>query len=173
MANAGDITDLRVCIGDYQNTTKFFTSKNKVWCAPVREYAEGICTNCKKKHWIDTLCDGGDIAKPTDAGNRHSLCPNDMARDMEAGTFKRVTFRFQGGTGGLPKAKMGNEAVAAAIQVTTALGSVNSKATRLKKQQKAEKCKLQKAAARAATADDVESQAEHSDDDLTGVRLRT
>ena len=73
VANAGDITDLQVCIGDYQNTTKYFTSKNKVWCAPVREYAEGVCTNCKKKHSIGTLCDGGEIAKPTDSGNRHSL----------------------------------------------------------------------------------------------------
>ena len=111
------------------------------------------------------LCDGGDITKPTDAGNRHSMCPNDMARDMEAGTFKRVTFRFQGGTGGLPNAKTGNEAVAAAVQVTPALDSVHSKAAKLKKQQKAEKRKLKNAAARESTADDVEPQAEYSDDE--------
>ena len=46
-----------------------------------------------------------------------------MVKDMEDGTFKRLTHRFQGGTGGLPKATTGKEAVAAALQVTVALGS--------------------------------------------------
>ena len=93
-----------------------------MWCAPIREHAEGICGHCNKKHWLDTLCSGGDACKLVDALERHSLCPKEMASKMNNGAFKRLTFRFQGGSGGLPKAKTSTEAVAAALQVTTALG---------------------------------------------------
>jgi hypothetical protein len=155
VASAGDIIDLQKCIGDYQNTTKFFTSKNKVWCAPIREHAEGLCGHCNKKHWLDTLCNGGDACKLVDASERHSLCPKEMASDMDNGAFKRLTFRFQGGSGGLPKAKTGAEAVAAVLQVTTALGGAKrtlSTAQQTRKAKAIEKRKTKKAAAKAAAA---------------------
>ena len=43
VASAGDIADLQELVSDYQNTTKFFTKKNKVYCAPVREFTQAPC----------------------------------------------------------------------------------------------------------------------------------
>ena len=111
VASAGDIAELQEIVGDYQNTTKFFTKKNTVYCAPLRGFAQAMCKNCENKHYIDTLCSGGDALKPTFANERHSSCPSDMAKAMDENTFKRLTFRFQGGKGGLPKATSGTEAV--------------------------------------------------------------
>ena len=96
VASAGDIAELQEIVGDYQNTTKFFTKKNKVCCAPLREFAQAMCKHCEKNHYIDTLCSGGDAFKPTPANERHSSCPSDMAKAMDENTFKRLTFRFQG-----------------------------------------------------------------------------
>ena len=70
------------------------------------------------------------------ANERHSACPSNMVKDMEEGTFKRLTHRFQGGTGGLPKAKTGPEAVAAAVQITVALGSTKKKAENAEQKEK-------------------------------------
>ena len=128
MASAGDISDLQMVVGDYSNSTKFFTQKNKCWCAPVREYAQSTCTNCGLQHYIDTPCKGGDSCVKMPASDRHSACPSNMIKDMEDGTFKRLTHRFQGGTGGLPKAKTGPEAVAAAVQIAGALTSTKKRA---------------------------------------------
>ena len=168
LASAGDIIDLQKCIDDFQNTTKFFTSRNKVWCAPIREHAERICGHCNKKHWLDILCNGGDACKLVDASERHSLCPNAMASDMNNGAFKRLTFRFQGGSGGLPKVKTGAEAVAAALQVTTALGSTKktlSPAQQAKKAKAVEKRKTKKAAAKAAEAAEAAAVADDDADE--------
>ena len=55
-----DIADLQEKVGDYQNTTKYFTKKNKVYCAPIREHAQAMCKHCDKSHYIDTPCKGGD-----------------------------------------------------------------------------------------------------------------
>ena len=136
MANAGDISDLQVVVGDYQNSTKFFTQKNKCWCAPVREYAQSPCTNCGLQHYIGTPCKGGDSCVKMPASERHSACPSNMVKDMEEGTFKRLTHRFQGGTGGLPKAKTGPEAVAAAVQITVALSSTKKRAENAEQKEK-------------------------------------
>ena len=145
VANAGGIEELQVCIGQYQNSTKFFTQKNKVWCAPVREFATGMCENCSTQHYIDTLCNGGDACQTVASTERHSQCPANMAKDMEAKTFKRLTFRFQGGTGGLPKATSAKEAAAAALQVTVALGSAKKTVTPEKKAKRKLKAKEKKA----------------------------
>ena len=59
VADQGDMASLQAAIGDYVNTTTFFTSKNKVWCAPATPYAKAMCKNCSKEHWIDTPCAGG------------------------------------------------------------------------------------------------------------------
>ena len=83
--------DLQVVVGDYTNTTKFFTQKNKCWCAPVREYAQSQCSNCGLSHSIDTPCKGGDSCVKMPANERHSACPSNMIKDMEEGTFKRLT----------------------------------------------------------------------------------
>ena len=169
VASAGDIIDLQKCVGDYQNTTKFFTSKNKVWCAPIREHAEGVCGHCNKKHWLDTLCNGGDAGKLVDASERHSLCPKEMATDMNNGAFKRLTFRFQGGSGGLPKAKSNSEATTATLKVTTALGSTKktlSTAQQARKTKALEKRKAKKVAAKAAEAAAV-TEEEADEEDLS------
>ena len=55
VANASGIEELQVYVGQYQNSTKLFTQKNKVWCAPVREFATWMCENCNTQHYI-TLC---------------------------------------------------------------------------------------------------------------------
>ena len=148
MASAGDIAELQEIVGDYQNTTTFFTKKNKVYCAPLREFAQAMCKHCEKNHYIDTLCSGGDAFKPTPANKRHSSCPSDMAKAMDDNTFKRLTFRFQGGKGGLPKATFGTEAVAAALTVTVALGTAKKQtqeAHKAKRQQKAKDNKAKQA----------------------------
>ena len=133
MANAGNISDLQVAVGDYQNSTKFFTQKNKCWRAPVREFAQSPCVNCGLPHYINTPCKGGNSCVKMPANERHSACPVNMVNDMEDGTFKQLTHRFQGGTGGLPKAKTGPEAVAAAVQITVVLGSTKNNAEQKEK----------------------------------------
>ena len=68
-----------------------------------------------------------------------------MAKDMEAKTFRRLTFRFQGGTGGLPKATTAKEAVAAALRVTVAVGSAKKPISDEKKAKHKLKAKEKKA----------------------------
>ena len=161
VASAGDIAKLQEKVGDYQNTTKFFTKKNKVYCAPIREHAQAMCKNCGKSHYIDTLCKGGDAFKPVPVNERHSLCPPDMAKAMDDNSFMRLTFRFQGGKGGLPKAATGEEAVAAAAVVTVALGTArrqSQEAGKSKRLQKAKEKREQKAADEGADEDGTETE---------------
>ena len=73
VASAGDIAELQEVLGDYQHTTKFFTKKNKVYCAPLREFAQVMSKHCDKNHYIDTLCNGGDAFKPTQGCERKAL----------------------------------------------------------------------------------------------------
>ena len=172
VANAGDIGDLQVVVGDYQNSTKFFTQKNKCWCAPVREYAQSPCVNCGLPHYIDTPCKGGDSCVKMPVTERHSACPANMIKYMEEGTIKRLTHRFQGGTGGLPNAKTGPEAVAAAVQITVALGSTKKKAENAeqkeKRKQRAKDRKAKKAAEeKSATETGVEEEEQEEDDPET------
>ena len=174
VANAGGIEELQVCIGTYQNTTKFFTQKNKVWCAPVREFATGMCGNCSTQHYIDTLCNGGDTCQAVPSTERHSLCPANMAKDMEAKTFKRLTFRFQGGTGGLPKATTAKEAVAAATKVTVAMGSAKkpiSDEKKAKRKLKAKEKKARKAEEKAAQEEEEEASASEEEAEPADTRL--
>ena len=168
VANAGGIEELQACIGTYQNATKFFTQKNKVWCAPVREFATGMCTNCSTQHYIDTLCHGGDMFQTVPSTERHSQCPANMAKDMEAKTFKRLTFRFQGGTGGLPKATSAKEAVAAATKVTVAMGSAKrpvSDEKKARRKLKAKEKKARKAEEKAAQEEEEEASASEEEAD--------
>ena len=44
------MASLQAKIGDDENTTTVFTSKNKVRCAPATPYAKAKCTHCKKDH---------------------------------------------------------------------------------------------------------------------------
>ena len=141
VANASGIEELQVYVGQYQNSTKLFTQKNKVWCAPVREFATWMCENCNTQHYIDTLCNGGDACQAVLSTERHSLCPANMANDMEAKTFRRLTFRFQGGTGGLPKVTTAKEAVAAALKVMVAVGSAKKPISEEKKEKRKLKAK--------------------------------
>ena len=50
VTDQGDMASLQAGIGDYENTTTVFTSKNKVWCAPATPCAKAQCTNCNKEH---------------------------------------------------------------------------------------------------------------------------
>ena len=158
VASAGDIAELQETVGDYQNTTKYFTKKNKVYCAPIREHAQAACKNCGKSHYIDTFCKGGDAFKPTPANERHSSCPLDMAKAMYENNFMRLMFRFQGGKGGLPKATTGEEAVAADAVVTVALGTAkkqSQEAGKAKRRQKAKEKREKKAEEEASDEEDA------------------
>ena len=73
VANAGDISDLQVVVGDYTNSTKFFTQKNKCWCAPVREYAQSTV----QQLWASALHRHpmqGRRQLREDASERQALC---------------------------------------------------------------------------------------------------
>ena len=57
-----------------------------------------------------------------------------MARDMISGTFKRLTFRFQGGSGGFPKER--NEKTANAVEAKIVAANVTSAGSKTKKRTK-------------------------------------
>ena len=59
VADQGDMSSLQTVIGDYENTTTVFMSKNKVWCAPAMPYVKAQCKHCNMEHWIDMPCAGG------------------------------------------------------------------------------------------------------------------
>ena len=75
---------------------------------------------------------------------------------MDDNSFKRLTFRFQGGKGGLPKATTGEEAVAASLTVTVALGTAKKQSQeshKARRQRQAQEKKDKKAGADAEAGD--------------------
>ena len=156
VADQGDMASLQAAIGDYENTTTVFTSKNKVWCAPATPYAKSQCKHCNKEHWIDTPCAGGPQNSHVGAKQRHSSLLKDMLSAMKANTFKRLTHRFQGGKDGLPKLKSHQKVLAAVTKIV----ADNSAEKKAKKATKADK---KAATARAAAI--AAAEAESSDDD--------
>ena len=77
---------------------------------------------------------------------------------MDDNCFKRLTFRFQGGKGGLPKATTGEEAVAASLTVTVALGTAKKRSqetNKAKRQRQAKEKKEKQAEADAEAEDDT------------------
>ena len=88
-----------------------------------------------------------------------------MATAMESGDFKRLTFRFQGGSDGNPKARNQVEMTAAVTQVTIALTTAKPrrKSKPSKAQREAKRAEVAAAAAAAAAA--ATDEADEVDDD--------
>ena len=164
VANCGDIADLQQLIGGYSNDTTAYVEKTGVWCSPIRKYSEVMCTNCSKLHWGDTRCDKGDCTQKSSAGERHSICPPAMATVMESGDFKRLTFRFQGGSDGNPKARTQVEMTVAVTQVTVALTTAKPK-RKSKPNQAQRAAKRAEVAATAAAAAAASGEEDEADDD--------
>ena len=164
IADQGDMASLQAAIGEYENTTTVFTSKNKVWCAPATPYAKAQCTNCNKEHWIDTPCAGGAQNSDVGAELRHSSLLRDMLTAMHAGTFKRLTHRFQGGKNGLPKHTSHKKATVAVTKIVADNGTDKAAKKKAKKERK-EKKEKKAAEVRAAAAAVAAAEADSSDDD--------
>ena len=167
VADQGDMASLQAAIGDYENTTTVFTSKNKVWCAPATPYAKAQCTNCSKVHWIDTPCARGPQNSDVEAELRHSSLLKDMRSAMKAGTFKRLTHRFQGGKNGLRKLTSHKKVLAAVTKIVADNGAGQSAKYRPRSKLRRSEHKAEKKAAqvRAAAAAVAAAEAESSDDD--------
>ena len=124
-------------------------------------YAKAQCTNCNKEHWIDTPCVGGPQNSDVGAELRHSSLLKDMLLAMKAGSFKRLTHRFQGGKNGLPKLTSHKKVLAAVTKIVADNSAGQTAKKQAKKERKAEK---KAAEVRAATAVDIAG-AESSEDD--------
>ena len=176
IADQGDMASLQAAIGDYENTTTVFTSKNKVWCAPATPYAKAQCNNCNKEHWIDTPCAGGPQNSDVGAELRHSSLLKDMLTAMKANTFKRLTHRFQGGKNGLPKHTSHKKVTAAVTKIVADNGTDKTAKKKAKKERKGreEGCdrrgQLQQMAAAEADSSDDDSGTDE-EDPLTPVVL--
>ena len=163
VTSTGEVAELQSTLGTYVNSTGDYVLHKGVWASPCTPSARGVCSRCSKDHFIDVPCGGGSPNVVMPMEKRHSKCTRPMARDMDAGQYKRLTHRFQGGTEGYPKAssKEGDKrsavraaAVVAAAAVTTPSGKKKTKqgGTAAKRKTAQSAAAAAKAAAKAAAA---------------------
>ena len=156
ISSTGEVAELQGMLGDYVNSTGEYGFHKGVWAAPCTPSARGDCSRCSQNHFIDVPCNGGspNVVMPLD--KRHSKCSKNMARDMDAGKFKRLTHLFQGGTEGYPKAatRKADSALAvaaAAVVVAASTASPGKKKTK-RRDMATKRSKASEKAAAAAVA---------------------
>ena len=73
MANAGDISDLQVVVGDYQTARNSSHRRISAGVLQSGSTHSRQCTNCGLQHYIDTPCKGGDSCVKMPASEQ-ALC---------------------------------------------------------------------------------------------------
>ena len=162
VTSTGEVAELQSMLGDYVNSTGEYVLHKGVWASPCTPSARGVCSRCSKDHFIDVHCDGGNPNVVMPLEKRHSKCTRHMARDMDAGKYKRLTHRFQGGTEGYPKAHTRKTDHVSAVAAAAVVAAASTTSPGKKKPRRGGAAAKRKAAQSAAAAATAQAAAESS-----------